>query len=233
MSSRFHASAGMDSHLIPYHKARGDDLLQDKVFAHETVKKGLDILANDFGAGNLAYTPEMSERFQTVLQRRYATNDGWDQFQMPNYAPYVDEDLAAFYGCDTSMKENIMARKETFDEITERLIHDTAREISNELPGLSQMMGHYNNEVWARYGVTDEKPYVHEDPDVTLFRNPDHGWSTIDRPASTSDRSNVVDMYGAVPDYTFATPHEGWLVDRRGRFWDQQQKKNPNPLGFY
>lgn len=233
MSSRFHASAGMDSHLIPYHVARGDELLQDKVFSHETIKKGLDILATDHGAGKLAYTPEMSERFQTVLQRRYATNDGWDQFQMPNYAPYVDQSVAAFYGCDTSMKENIMARKETFDEVVERLIADTAREISDELPGLAQMMDHYYNEEYARYGVAEEKPYSHIDPDKTLFRNPGGGWSTIDRAVATSDRSNVIDMYGAVPDYTFATPHEGWLVDRRGRFWDQQAKKNPNALGFY
>ena len=113
--------AGSDSHLIVYHKARGDDLLQDKVFALETTKKGLDILATEYGAGELAYTPEISERFQTVLQRRYAVNDGWDQFQMPNYAPYVDDEVAAFYGCDTSMKKNIMARKETQDEIVARL----------------------------------------------------------------------------------------------------------------
>lgn len=223
----------MDSRLLPYHVARGDALLQDKVFSHETVKRGLDILSSKYGGGKLAYTPEMSERFQTVLQRRYATNDGWDQFQMPNYAPYVDPELASFYGCETSQKENIMVRKETFDEITERLIEDTAREISDELPGLQQMMDWYYNEEWARYGVAEEVPYAHKDPDSTLFRNPSRGWSTMDRPAATSDRSNVIDMYDAVPDYTFATPHEGWLVDRRGRYWDQQAKKNPNPLGFY
>jgi hypothetical protein len=213
--------------------ARGDELLQDKVFSHETIRKGLDILSSKYGGGQLAYTPEMSQRFQTVLERRYATTEGPERFEMPNYAPYTDPNLASFYGCDTSDTTNITTRKETFDEVVERIVEESAREISEELPGLAQMMDHYYNEAWARYGVANEQPFAHIDPDKTLFRNPGGGWSTMDRPASTADRSNVIDMYEAVPDYTFAQPHEGWLVDRKGRFWDQQEKANPDPLGFY
>lgn len=210
--------ASADASSIPYRVARGDELLQDVIISQETIRAGLDMLAQH--GGDLAYTPEMSHRFEEVLQRRFETNDGWDQFQMPNSAPYDNPEMAAFYGCDTSDQSNIMKRKETFQETKERLLKETVEEIESEMAGLSQMMGHFSREGWARHGVANETPYSHADLDTSLLRNPDKGWSALDRPAATSDKSNVIDMYDAVPDHTFATPHEGWLVDRNDGFWD-------------
>lgn len=220
--NRYKSSA--DAHLIPYHVARGDKLLQDEVTKPETIRRVLDLLA--LKGGELAYTPEMLHRAETVLMRRYETHDGGDNFQMPNYGIYEDPEMAAFYGCDTSEVANIRTRKETFEEVIDTIVKDTARELETEMAGLSEMMQHYRNEEWARYGVAAEQPYSHVDPDVTLFRNPSHGWSTMDRPAATSQKSNVIDLYEAQAEYVFATPHEGWEVDRRGAFYDQQEEAN-------
>lgn len=231
MSGR-HYRQTANASAIPYHVVRGDQLLQDLIIAPETVRRGLDILSRQYGGGELAYTPEMVARFETVLQRRFETNDGTDNFEVPNYGVYEDADMAAFYGCDTSETNNLRMRRETFDEVVERLLHETAREINTEMAGLSQMQDHYIQEEWARYGTFDPKPYVHDDPNVTLFRNPDGGWCTIDRPAATSEKSNVIDLTQAVPDFTFASPHEGWLVDQRGRFYDELATDTPPAYGF-
>lgn len=216
--NRYKSSA--DAHLIPYHVSRGDALLQDEITKPETIRRGLDMLAEK--GGDLAYTPEMLHRFETVLMRRFETHDGGDNFQMPHYGVYDDPEMAAFYGCDTSKIDNIRSEKETFKEVVDRLLFETVREIESEMAGLSQMMQHYRNEEWARYGVAAEAPYSHVDPDVTLFRNPSHGWSTMDRPAATSQKSNVIDLYEAQGEHIFATPHEGWEVDKRGMFYDRE-----------
>lgn len=217
---------------IPYRVTRGDALLQDIIVDPRTIRRGIQILADEFGGGELAYTPEMLARFEEVLQRRFEDNDGTDNFEMPNYAPYENNDIAAFYGCNTSETDNVRLRKETYDEIVQRLLYDTAREINTEMAGLSQMMDWYRQEEWGRYGIAAEKPYVHDAPNLTLFRNPENGWCTIDRPAATSEKSNVIDMYEAQAEHVFATPHEGWLVDKRKRFYDQQESGNPPAYGF-
>lgn len=231
-NNRFHSN---DSRMIPYHAARGDELLQDQVFSHDALLRGLQIMAEKYGVGDLAYTPEMKEHFQEIYERRYYTDDGEDQFQMPNYAPYVDEDLANFYGLDTQNQGGggrIVGERETFTEAVDRLLDEAAREAADSAPGLRNMMHHYDVEEWARYGVAEEKPYVHYDADVTLFRNEDGGWSTMDRPASTSDRSNVINMYDAVPDYTFPTPHPGWTIDRPGGYYDSLDDRDEVATGF-
>ena len=220
-------SAGMG-----YRVTEGDDLLQDVLFRDETIRRGLAML-DQYAGGGLAYTPEMSERFKEVLERRYQVDEGSNSFDVPNYALYEDPDMAAFYGVDTSQVDNIQAEREDFDLQVERLLRDTAREIEPEMAGLAQQMQNFRNEEWARYGVFEEKPYVHADPDITLFRNPGRGWATIDRPAATSDKTNVINLYDAQPDFTYSIPHEGWLVDRRGGFWDNQATDEPPALGFY
>lgn len=228
-------ASGQDGYSIAYKAARGDELLQDYAFTHESIQRGLDILATKYGVGQLAYSPEVIERFKEVYERRYTTNDGPDQFQMPNFAPYVDSEIATFYGLDTSDQGQggkIMDRKETFAETIDRLLDESARETLDDIPGLQQMMHHYETETWARHGVADESPFAHENPDATLFRNPQGGWSTIDRPAATSDRSNVIDMYDAVPNYTFPTPHPGWTVDRPGAFWDTLPSRDDVASGW-
>lgn len=224
-----------DSRLIPYHVARGDDLLQDQIFSDASILRGLDILAEKYGAGQLAYSPEIRERYREILERRYEVDDGPDQFQLPNYAPFVDTELANFHGLDTENMSGggmVVGRKETFDESVSRILDATARETSDDIPGLAQMMAWYETEKWARYGIANEVPYVHEDPDATLLRNPGGGWGTLDLPASTSDHVNVIDMYDAVPDYTFPTPHPGWSVDRPGAFWDSLEDRDDVATGF-
>jgi hypothetical protein len=171
-------------------------------------------------AGDLAYTPEMQARIMTVLQQRFNSNIGNDVFVAPNYAVYEDPEIAAFYGVDTSETSNMQTRMETFDEQKARLIKETARELEVEIPGLAQTMENYRREDWARYGVADEAPYIHVDPDITLFRNPDRGWCTIDVPIATSEKSNVLDMYEGQPEFTFPTPHPGWTIDQRGGYFN-------------
>lgn len=214
MKKRFNSH----SDQIPYRVARGDVLLEELLFAPDTIRRGLDRLAQ---YSNLARTPEMVHRFEEVLQRRFESDKGWDNFEMPNFAVYEDGQLASFYGCEGLRTENVKTRRETYQEIVERLIAETVDEIAPEMAGLSQMHDHFNNESWARYGVAEEAPFCHADPDVTLFRNPEKGWAGISLPAATSQKSNVIDMYQGDPDFTFATPHEGWLVDQRGGFYDQ------------
>lgn len=206
-----------DAPNIPYHWQRSDALIQDKVLHPETVREALAELAKV--GGDLAYTPEMQARVMTVLERRFETNMGNDVFVPPNYAVYDDPSLAAFYGVDTSQTANLQTRKETFEEIKNRLIRETVRELEVELPGLAQMMEHYRREDWARYGVAEEAPFMHSDPDTTLFRNPDGGWCTIDRPISTSEKGNVIDMYEGQPEFVFPRAHPGWETDRRGGYW--------------
>jgi hypothetical protein len=156
----------------------------------------------------------------TVLQQRYESDIGNDIFIPPNYAVYEDPKIAAFYGVDTSQTDNIQSRFETFDEQKDRLVKETVREVEVEIPGLAQMMNHYRTEDWARHGIQDEAPYIHADPDITLFRNPGRGWCSMDRPIATSEKSNVIDMYEGQPEYTFPTPHPGWEVDVRGGYWN-------------
>ncbi len=221
-----------ESQNIAVAYARGDTLLQDLIFRPEVIKKGLDMLSK-YG-GELAYTPEMSQRFQTILERRYNTNQGPEQFQMPNYAPYVDKELAAFYGCYTDNDRNIQTRKESFEEQIERLVGESVRELEPELAGLAQNMQNFRNEEWGRYGIVNEVPYSHVDPNTTLLRNYNNDpWTTLDNPASTTNKSNVIDLYEGEPDYTYATPHEAWLVDQKDRFFDQQDPGGKPPLGFY
>jgi hypothetical protein len=59
-------------------------------------------------------------------------------------------------------------------------------------------------------------PY--EDPALAAV-NRGGGWAAVDRPAATSEKSNVINLYEAVPDYVFPQPHPGWDVDRPGGFW--------------
>lgn len=229
MAGRYKASP--DAALIPYHVARGDELLQNRITDPSTIRRGLDMLSQ-YG-GDLAYTPEMLARFQTVFMRRFETNQGRETFDMPNgYAVYEDPEMAAFYGVNTSDTASIRDRKETFDEIVDRLLVESVNELESEMAGLAQMMQHYNNEEWARYGVASEAPYSHVDPDVTLFRNPDHGWSTMAIAAATSEKSNVMDLYEVSPDNVFPTPHPGWEVDRRGHFYNGLDNDDDVAYGF-
>jgi hypothetical protein len=207
-----------DAALIPYHWERGDALIQDKVLHPETVREVMATLAPV--GGNLVYTPEMQARIMTVLQRRFETDIGNDIFVPPNYAPYEDPQLAAFYGIDTSETNNIQTREETFEEQKKRLVKETARELETELPGLAEMMEHYREEDWARHGIADETIYMHSDPDITLFRNPGRGWCTIDRPVATSQKRNVIDMTEGQPEFVFPRTHPAWEVDRKYGYWD-------------
>jgi hypothetical protein len=38
---------------------------------------------------------------------------------------------------------------------------------------------------------------------------------------ATNDKGNVIDLYTAVPEYTYPIPHPGWDVDRPGGYWDR------------
>lgn len=208
----------IDAHMIPYHWQRSDALIQDTILNPDSIRECMALLAKV--GGNIAYTPEIQARIMEVLERRFETDIGNDIFVVPNYAVYEDPEIAAFYGVDTSETSNIQTRKETFSEQKERLIHETARELETELPGLVQMMEQYRREDWARYGVAEEAPYIHSNPDITLFRNPGGGWSSMDTPIATSEKSNVINMYEAEPEYTFPTPHPGWEVDTAGGYWN-------------
>jgi hypothetical protein len=215
-SNRFRTSR--DSASIPYNWQRSDALLQDKILHPDTVRECMARLAEK--GGDLAYTPEMQARISTELQQRYESDIGNDIFVLPNYAPYEDPELAAFYGIDTTMTSNIQTRKETFSEQKNRIVEEVCRQLEVELPGLAQMMDHYRREGWARYGVADEAPFMHSDPDITLFRNPQRGWSSMDVAVATSNKGNVIDMYEGQPEYTFPTPHPGWEIDVPGGYWD-------------
>jgi hypothetical protein len=215
-----------EADAMSYRVGAGDVLIQDILFRPETIRRGLDILAQR-GAGELAYTPEMVHKFEEILERRYNDDDGGNTFEMPNYAPYEDPNLAMFYGANTSVR-NFRTAKETLEQTVNRLLLESANEASIELPGLVQQMNWYAVETWPRVGVTEENFFVQPDSDTTIFRNPDHGWSTIDRPISTADRSNVIQMYagpgeqavgGHVVENLYPTPHPGWLVDTRNPFW--------------
>ena len=207
-----------DSQAIPYHWQRSDALLQDKILHPDTIRQCMALLSKK--GGDLAYTPEMQARIGTVLQQRYESDIGNDIFVPPNYAPYEDPALAAFYGIDTTETSNLQTRKETFEEQKNRLVEEVCRQLEVELPGLAQMMDHYQREGWARHGVADEAPFIHSDPDITLFRNPDRGWSAMDIGISTSNKSNVIDLYEGQPEYTFPTPHPGWEIDVPGGYWN-------------
>lgn len=206
-----------DSREIVYRTARGDDLLQDKVFSNDTIQMVLQRLERV--GGELAYSPEIVQRVSTELQQRYETNIGNDLFMPPNYAVYDDPNLAAFYGVDTTQINNLQTRKETFEETRNRLVEEVARQIEVELPGLQMMMNHYERENWARHGISDETPFVHQDPDITLFRNPERAWASIDTPIATNDKGTVLNLYEGQPEYTFPQPHPGWTVDKKRGFW--------------
>lgn len=212
------ARSGLDSRSIVYRTARGDDLEQNKILTPETIRMCMDGLATY--SGDLAYTPEIEQKVQEVLERRYTDDQGNDVFSPPNYAPYDDPELASFYGIDTSQITNMQTRKENYEEQRNRLVKEVIREVEPELKGLWMQMEQFRIEDWARHGVADEKIYSHANPDVTLFRNYGKGWSTIDNPVSTSDKTNIIDLYEAQPEYTFPLPHPAWDVDRRGGVWN-------------
>lgn len=213
-----------DSYDLIYRKTVGDDLLQDKIFDPNTIKRGLDILSH-MGAGELAYSPEISHKFEEVLERRYAVDDGGDTFQMPHYGVYEDESMAKFYGVDTSQL-NFRTEKESQQDTIERLLKASAKETLNDLPGLVQMMNWYAIEEWPRYGVQDDVPLVQPNSDLTMFRNPSHGWSTIDRGISTNDKHNIIQFYagpnepeigGNVVEQLYPNPNPAWLIDSNDR----------------
>jgi hypothetical protein len=210
----------VNSHELTQRVARGDVLLQDTLFKPETIKRGLDILAG-LGGGDIAYTPDMVHEFERILERRFATDDGGNYFQLPNYAPYEDDNLARFYGVKTDQL-NFPLHKESQASRTDRLLQEAARETADQIPGLIQQMNWYEKEDWARYGISDEVPLIQLDSDTTQFRNPNHQWSTMDRPISVNDRGNVIQFYdgpgetpvaGGVGENIFPTPHDAWLVD--------------------
>jgi hypothetical protein len=169
--------------------------------------------------GDLAYTPEVQQRVMEILQRKWESDIGNDVFVMPNYAPYDDKELANFYGIDTSQTNNLESRRENYEEQRARLVKETVREYEPELQGLALNMEQYRVEDSFRHGVADEKIYTHVDPDITLFRNYDRGWSTIDRPVATSDKNNTLNLYESSGEYIHSIPHSGWEVDVRGSMW--------------
>lgn len=207
-----------DTQGIAQRVARGDDLSQDKILTPETFRMCMDALSTY--VGDLAYSPEIEQKVQEVLQRRFADDQGNDVFNPPNFAPYDDPELAAFYGIDTSQVNNLQTRMENFEEQRNRLVRETVREIEPELKGIWMQMEQFRMESWARHGVADESPFVHTNPDVTLFRNYGKGWGAVDNPVSTSNKSNVLNLLEAEPEYTHPTPHPGWEVDRRGGVWN-------------
>jgi hypothetical protein len=206
-----------DNGALVYHAARGDDLLQDTVLSHASQLMVMEGLAKY--AGELAYTPEVQGMIEQVLTRRFEEDVGNDVFAPPNYGPYDDPELAAFYGVDTSMVSNLQTRKENFAEQRARLVAETVRELEPELAGLAQQMERFRREPWGRLGVVEDEAFVHRDPDLTLFRNEDRGWCPIDLPISTSDRTNTLDMYSGQPEHVFPEPHPGWQVDTRNGLW--------------
>jgi hypothetical protein len=236
MSRADHVGTKVKPENNVYRIARGDELLQDRVFAPDAIRRGLGYLAEygvEGGFAELAYSPEMAHRFEEILQRRYETTDGPEIFEMPNTAPYDDAAVARFYGCDTADTGMIRSRRETFDEATTRLLRETARELAPEMLALQTNMATFEVESWARYGPYDPIPLVHADPDVTLLRNPGGGWGSIDLPQATSQKTNVIEYTDGVPHYTFAAAHEGWLVDRENGFWDTLATDDKPARGFY
>lgn len=211
--SHYHANAGRLNDGLTYRVARGDPILSDLLFSKETLQEGLQKLADTPGVGAIAYSPDVTELFNNILERRYAVNDGDDKFQMPHYGIYEDDSMAAFYGVDTSDRSNINTEYEEFGDIKDRLIRETIHEILPEIEGIKAQMALYEIESWARHGTADEMPYVHKDVDVTLLRNFDHGWSALDRPTATNDKHNTINMYDVQPEYVQQIPHQAWLVD--------------------
>lgn len=207
-----------------YRATVGDELFEDYFYAPETVRKCQDALARV--SGNLAYTPAIEEKILQVLERRVNTDIGNDVFVPPHYGPYEEPEMAAFYGIDTTMTDNLQTRKETHREQRDRIVAETIREVEIEMTGLAQQMELFRREDWPRHGVYDERPYFHADPDITLLRNPERGWSTLDRPVATSDKTNVIDLYEAQPEFVFPTPHPAWEVDRAGGFYYRLSKNN-------
>jgi hypothetical protein len=197
----------------------GDELEQDKILSPETARMCMDQLAKV--AGELAYTPEIQQIVMSALQMRYEEDIGNDVFVPPNYAPYDDPELATFYGIETNQVSNLQTRKENYDEQRNRLVREVVRQVEPEMKGLYMQMEQFRVEDAARHGVADEQIYTHVDPDITLFRNYSRGWSTMDRPIATSDKSNVINLYEAEPEFTHTLPHAGWETDRRDGFWNK------------
>lgn len=202
---------------LPYRVAQGDDLAQDTVLTPATVRMCMDGLAKF--APKLAYTPEIQQRCEEALERKFDEDMGGDAFVPPNYAVYDDPNLAAFYGVQVGLTSNLQTRKETFEEQRARLVQEVVREVEPELRGLWMNMEQFRREDWARHGVADEKIYTHVDPNQTLFRNYDNEWGPIDRPIATGDKFNIIDLFEAEPEFTFPQPHPGWEVDRPKGLW--------------
>jgi hypothetical protein len=210
-----------DTQGIAQRVARGDDLELERILVPETFRMCMDSLSQY--VGDLAYSPEVEQRVQEVLERRFTVDQGNDLFNPPNYAPYDDPEMAAFYGIDTSQVTNLKTRKENYTEQRDRLVKETVREVEPEMKGLWMQMEQFRMESWARHGVADEAPFVHTNPDVTLFRNYSKGWAAIDNAVATSNKTNVIDLHEAEPEFTHPTPHPGWDVDRRGGIWNSLQ----------
>jgi hypothetical protein len=208
-----------DSRILPYSVARGDALLQDVFNDPQTIRHAIELLAQR--CGRIAYTPEVTQRLEEILQRRYDTDDGKYTFALPNYALLEDPEQAAFYGATTSTDTELLQTKlESFQSTIDRIVRASVDEILMEIPGIVEVQAQYANEGWARYGVAEEAPFVHTDPDVTLFRNyKREDWSSMSRPIATSDKNNVIDLYAAQGENVFATPHEGWVIDRKQGFF--------------
>lgn len=186
--------------VYPYLVAQGETHPLELLRSPDTLARGLDMLAA-FG-GRLAYTSEMRARFQEVLERRFESQTGPDHFL--GLANGFGED-AAFYGVRAAAP--LPAARESAQAMVDRLLAETVLELEGELFPLSEQMRLYELESWPRHGALNEEPLRHADADASLFRNPDHGWSAIDRPVSTSDKSNTIGTYRDAP---FPQMHPGW-----------------------
>lgn len=212
-----------ESARLVYSAARGDETLQDSLFLPETVRAGLDLLSQ-YPYGHLAKTPEMVHRFEEVLERRYNTSDGPYVFEMPHYGILENGEMAEFYGVENSSvpSGSIRGGMETVPEARQRLLAETARELAPELVALAQTSFWFEREAWARWGPYNDKVYVHKNPDETLFRSLNASDSTaMDIGISTSEKRGNLNTYEAVPEYTFAVPHEGWQVDAKSGYWSE------------
>jgi hypothetical protein len=81
---------------------------------------------------------------------------------------------------------------ETIEETVERLVTSAIVEVADNIGGFERFDKQFEREEWARSkGAWDEEDqYEHKNPDITLFRNPDHGWHPIDAPIVGNDKGN-------------------------------------------
>lgn len=209
----------LHSRLRALRYARGEDRVEDEILGPATIAQVLRRLSAQ--VGGLADSPEIRARASEVLQSRFDSDEGGDITNMPHYGILEDDDLAAFHGVDVSRVESGQRIHETVADRKDRLVSETVAILEVELPGLVQMQNHFENESWARYGAATERPLVHSNADMTLFRNPGGGWATVDRPIATADKTNTINLYDAQPAFTHPRQHPAWLVDEDGGYFDQ------------